>query len=359
MKVLHVDPAPSWRGGERQVFLLARGLARRGVDSRVVAAPRSPLARRCADAGLPIIECPMRGDLDLPAIARMRSILKRERADLLHLHTSRAHGVGGLAARWAGVAPVLVTRRLELAPPHALARWKYRSLADHYVAISDAVRASVVAAGVPPERLSLIPSGVELPQSPAGDPPETRWTVGTLAAFTPQKDPETWIRTVIRTANAEPEMQFVWAGDGELRGRVEGAMRDAGIADRVEIQPFLEDPEPVWRRLHAFFLPSAFEALGTVLLDAMARRLPIVASRVGGIPEVVRDGREGLLADSGDDRAMSDALLRLRHENGLARTLGAAGGERARDFEIGGIVDRILELYKTLIARHAHRGSPI
>ncbi|HMB71225.1 MAG TPA: glycosyltransferase family 4 protein [bacterium] len=347
-----MDPAPTWRGGERQVFLLARLLGERGVDSRVAAAPGSPLAERCAQAGIPVIPLTARGDLDVGAILHLRGALLRQRPDLLHLHTSRAHGVGGMSARLAGVRPVLVTRRVELVPRGPFAWWKYRNLADHYVAISDAVRDSLLRGGVPSDRISRIPSGIELPPAPPDRPVPgsgSPWTVGTLAAFTPQKDPGTWTRSVVRFLQDEPDSRFIWAGDGELRPQVEGAIRDAGIADRVEVRPFEADPEKVWSRLDAFFLPSAFEALGTVLLDAMARGLPIVASRVGGIPEVVRHGQEGLLAEPGDPEAMSAALRRLRREEGLAAELGRAGRTRAREFEIGGIVDRVRTLYGKLL----------
>lgn len=333
------------------MHLLARSLQRRGVDSVVVAAPGSPLAERAAADGLRVIPCAMRGDLDPAAVRATLGVIRRERPDVIHLHTARAHAVGGLAARLAGAGPILVTRRLELPPRGLLGRWKYAALADHYIAISEAVEASLRRGGVGAGRITRIPSGVVLPTGdPAPPAANGAFLVGTLAAMTPQKDPETWVRAAARVAKADPTVRFLWAGEGELRGLLEGAIRDAALGDRVEILPFQADPEPVWRRLQAFFLPSAFEALGTVLLDAMARTLPIVATRVGGIPEVVRDGSEGLLADPGDDVALSTALLRLRSDPELAGRLGRAGRQRAAGFEIGGIVDRIASLYARLAA---------
>jgi glycosyltransferase involved in cell wall biosynthesis len=350
VRILHVDPAPTWRGGERQVHLLARSLQRRGVDSVVVAAPDGPLAQRAAADGLRVVPCAMRSDLDPAATRTVIGAIRHERPDVIHLHTARAHAVGGLAARLAGAGPILVTRRLELPPRGLFGRWKYAALADHYIAISGAVEASLRRGGVGAGRITRIPSGVELPSGdPVPPPADGEWVVGTLAAMTPQKDPRTWVRTVARVAEADPGIRFVWAGEGELRGVLEGAIRDAALGDRVEILPFQVDPEPVWRRLQAFFLPSAFEALGTVLLDALARGLPVVATRVGGIPEVVRDGSEGLLADPGDDVALSTALLRLRNDPGLAGRLGRSGRQRAAGFEIGGIVDRIASLYARLL----------
>jgi glycosyltransferase involved in cell wall biosynthesis len=333
------------------VLLLARELARRGHDTPVACDPRGALCRRARSIGLATEPLPIAGDLDLRASLRTAGLLRRHRPDVLHLHTARAHGAGGVGARIAGHHPVLVTRRLELPARGPAGRWKYRHLADHYVAISAAVEESLLRAGVPRARIDRIPSGVELPPAAPRPPrPERPWTVGTLAALTPQKDPETWIRTVRTVAAGDPAIRFVWAGAGNLAGRVEVAVRESGLRDRVDLPGFLDDPGPFWAGIDVFFLPSAFEALGTVLLDALARGIPVVATRAGGIPEVVRDGREALLAPVGDAPALARAIVRLRDDPDLARRLAAAGPERARDFEIGAVVDRIVALYERLRA---------
>ena len=353
MRVVHVDPAPTWRGGERQVLLLASQLAARGIGGVVVAAPGSPLARRAAAADLEVHEIPVAGDLDPRAIARIRSLLGWLRPDLVHLHTARAHGAGGIAARLAGSRPVVVTRRLELPVRGLSGRWKYRHLADHYIAISGAVEAALLAGGVEPDRISLIPSGLPVPL-----PAITRRAVmtdgvrvGTLAAFTPQKDPDAWVEAVRRAATGDPTLRFVWAGEGELRARAEVAVREAGLADRVEFPGFLENPEEFWTRIDIFFLPSAFEALGTVLLDAMARGLPIVATPVGGIPEVVRDGKEGLLASTPAD--LAERVLSIARDPALGAQLGDAGRKRAEEYRMDHLAERVAALYGRLTGRDA------
>jgi glycosyltransferase involved in cell wall biosynthesis len=117
----------------------------------------------------------------------------------------------------------------------------------------------------------------------------------------------------------------------------------------VSLPGFLDDPDrDFWPGIDVLFLPSAFEALGTVLLDALARGIPVVATSVGGIPEIVRSGREGLLADAGDSPALARALARLRGDPEEARRMGRAGRERARAFEIGGVVDETVALYGRL-----------
>jgi glycosyltransferase involved in cell wall biosynthesis len=361
MRILHVDPAIRWRGGERQVLLLARELARRGHDSPVACHPLGALGERARRIGLPTEPLPIAGDLDLRASLRTGRLLRRMRPDVLHLHTARAHAAAGIGARLAWFHPVLVTRRLELpVRGGSFGRFKYRHLADHYVAISRAVEASLLRGGVPRERVERIPSGVEVPADEHGDRPvrrDAQWTVGTIGAFTPQKDPDTWLATVRRVCAEDPDARFVWAGEGELAARVAVAVGRDGLSRRVELPGFLDDLEPLWARIDVLFLPSAFEALGTVILDALARGIPVVATEVGGIPEVVRDGREGLLAPAGDSAGLARALGRLQEDRGLAARLGSAGRARARDFEIGNVVDRIETLYRRLARDTAERGA--
>ena len=351
MRIVHVDPAPTWRGGERQVLLLANELTRQGHENTVIGAPDSPLLERAAAAGHATEAVAIRGDLDLAAIGRLRRAYRRIQPDVVHLHTSRAHGAGGLAARLERVRPVVVTRRLEL-PITGFSRFKYRWLADHYIAISKAVRAEVSRAGIPDERISLIPSGVPL-RSEESAPNERSasrpYTVGTLAAFTPQKAPEVWLDVVRRVAAVDPEIRFLWAGEGELREPVMVGTKGAGLSGRVEFPGFLADPEEFWRQIDLFFLPSAFEALGTVFLDALSRGIPIVATPVGGIPEVVRSGRDGFLVSSPSD--LAEHVLRVRRDPALARTLGESGRQRARDFAIEDLALRVASLYEALRER--------
>ena len=166
--------------------------------------------------------------------------------------------------------------------------------------------------------------------------------------MTQQKDPETWLRTVIKVCSRDPEMRFVWAGSGELAESLVVGIEKAGLSQRVSFPGFLEDPAPFWDRIDVFFLPSAFEALGTVLFDALARSVPIVATAVGGIPEVIPSAKHGILAQPRDDEALANALIRLQRDPDLARAMGEAGRHHVTKFEIGAVVDRIEELYGRL-----------
>jgi glycosyltransferase involved in cell wall biosynthesis len=204
-------------------------------------------------------------------------------------------------------------------------------------------------------QITRIPSGVELPVRSILEKRPRPFTVGTLAAFTPQKDPRTWLQTVVRVCGEDPEIRFVWAGQGELVRDVEVGIQRAGLSDRVVLPGFVREVDHFWEGIDAFFLPSAFEALGTVFLDALARGIPVVGTRAGGIPETVRPDREGILRPVGDVEGLATALLRLQRAPGLARQMGEAGRERAQEFEISRVVDRIVDLYERLLRTRGGR----
>jgi glycosyltransferase involved in cell wall biosynthesis len=213
------------------------------------------------------------------------------------------------------------------------------------------VKESLLSGGVPAERITQIASGIPVGEVSTRESERTRGAevvVGTVAAFTPQKAPSVWVDTVRRVAEACPGARFIWAGEGPLLEECRTRIREYGLAGRVDFPGFVEAVDSVWEKIDIFFLPSAFEALGTVFLDAMARGIPVVATRVGGIGEVVRTDREGILTEAGDDAALAAGIERLVADRVLRKDMGEQGKIRAREFDIGKIVDRLEALYQEL-----------
>src|SRR5262249_46555639 len=197
MKVAHVDTAPSWRGGQAQVMSLLSGLARRGHEQRLYA-PAGPLAERCGARGIAVRPFAAASDLDLVAVVRLARAWRRERPDLVHLHSGRAHAVGACAARLAGGIPAVVSRRVDFeVGAHLFSRLKYRHGVDRYLCISEGVRRVLRRSGIREDRLSVVPSGIDLERwrllpdpsrlaAELGIPPGTK-VAGTLAALAPHK----------------------------------------------------------------------------------------------------------------------------------------------------------------------------
>jgi len=274
MRLLHLDTGREFRGGQRQVLLLARGLARRGYEQTLLAPRDAPLYAQSLACGLETMPL---GPLTLARESR--------RADLIHAHDARAHAWAALAA---GDHPVVVSRRVAFPVGNGLlSRWKYRR-ASRYVAVSEFVRQQLIAAGIPNDRISVVYDGVEL-ASHVGPAPRERFAVA--------------------PATADPKKGSVLAAE---------ACRVAGM--ELKLSTALEDDLP---RAALLLYLTFSEGLGSAILLAMAHGAPVVASRVGGIPEIVEHGHTGLLVDN------TPASVAAAIENVLADPSSAAARAQA------------------------------
>jgi glycosyltransferase involved in cell wall biosynthesis len=334
MRVLHVDPERGWGGGEVQVLLLVRALARRGHASTLAADPRGRLAPAARAAGVAVVPLAVRNHLDVPAALRLRRLARGH--DVVHYHTARAHALAPLVH-----APGLrriVTRRMDYVPAGGpYARLLYNHAVDRVIAISDGVRRALVAGGVRPDRIRVVPSGIDVAAiaaaAEAGGALRRAWDVGAdeilvLApgGLEPRKGHDVLLRAVAGLVAAGLPLRVVIAGEGGERARLEDDARALG--GRVRLLGFRDDLPACLAAADVVAMPSRHEGLGVAALEAMAAGRPVVASRVGGLAEVVADAETGLLVPPGDAVALGEALARLVRDAGLRARLGAAGRAR-------------------------------
>ncbi len=356
MNVLHVDSAAGWRGGQNQVLLTAMGMAARG--HRVALACRSggALEARARAQGLEVHGLPLRGDVSLRAAARLAGLLRRTRADVLHLHDPHALAAGLLAARAASRTRTVASRRVDFRLRGPLSRWKYRACRG-VIAVSRKVAEVLGADGMAAERIRVVYEGVpDRPALPGGREalaalgvPEGCPVVGNVAALTDHKDHATLIEAAARVRQRVPEARFVCVGDGELRPRLEALCRERGLGDRWIFAGFRSDLDRLLPAFTVFCLSSHMEGLGTSLLDAMAFARPVVATAAGGIPEAVEDGVTGRVVPVRDPAALADALVEMLADPERARTMGAAGRRRFEEkFTADRMVDGTLAVYDGL-----------
>jgi len=352
--IAHVDAESGFSGGEVQVLLLLEGLRRRGHRGVLVAPPGSRVLTEAERRGLEVRAVPMRGDLDAPAVWRLRSTLRAARVDLVHLHTGRATWLGGLAARWAGL-PAITTRRQEKrvrASPRT--RLVYHGLVRRVVAISPAVAGCLAAGGVRSARIVTIPSAVDPALLvPTRTRAETRAALGlagedfvvlTLASLVPRKGVDVLLEACARV---ERPVVLLVAGDGPERARLEERARALGLGPRACFLGTRADKAELLEASDVLALASRAEGLGVAALEAMARARPVVASRVGGLGQAVVDGRTGLLVEPGDVDGLARALRRLHDDPGLRARLGAEGPRRLGE---GFRVEQMVAAYELLYA---------
>jgi glycosyltransferase involved in cell wall biosynthesis len=368
VKVLHVNTERTWRGGEQQTLWLAAGLRDLGEVSEVVAQPGSPLAERARAAGLAVHEVRMRGEWDLGAVAAIRRLYRERDPDVVHMHTSHAHTLGCLARVGRERPRTAVSRRVDFSIYRNFLRtswFKYRLLGDRFVAISRAVRDVLVKDGIPPDRIEVVASGVDVARlegarrkdlrEELGLPPGTP-LVGDVAAFGWHKAQEVLVAATPLLLREVPDAVVVLLGDGECRPAVEARARELGLlGDRVRFLGFRDDVPEVLGSLDVFVMCSILEGLCTSALDAQAVGVPVVASAVGGLVEAVADGETGILVPARDPPALAAAVARLLRDPGLRRRQGEAGRARVRErFSVGAMVSGTRAAYGRLL-----RGEPV
>lgn len=347
-------------------------LARSGHESHLVGPPGDHLAA-AVSSGVAVHAVEVRSKTDLGGTGAVARTIDRVRPDVLHLQDRRAGLVGrALSARRTlpsvytlhGVPDqlaALVPGNLEMAAPRRRDRLTYLTL-ERLLATTP--RSAVVApcealadylrhhVGVRAERVHTVHNGVGADWLPGirpdaapdgARPVRVTW----LGVMQPVKRVPDLVRALARVPGTELEL----VGDGPERGRIEAAVASSGVHDRVRFAGYRDDPAPYLRDADVFVMPSAAEACPMALLQAMASRVPVIASRVGGVPEIVRDGRDGLLVPPGSVDDLADALRRLTTDAGLRRRLGAAGQERvASRFRLEQSVQSLLAVYDEVAA---------
>ncbi len=341
MVSLHLDTAKTWRGGQNQVWLTVRGLRARGHRAVLVAHARGELIRRAAELG-DVYPLDVRGELDLLAGGKLARLLRQLRPDIVHAHDPHAVALAAFAhavSRERRPAALVAARRVDFRlKQNALSRWKYRQV-DLFLCASNAIRALLVADGVPPERAVTVYEGVDLerveraplvrPQAEFALPADAA-IVGNIAALVPHKGQRYLVDAAALVVRQVPEARFLLVGAGELAGALARQIRRRGLERHVLLVGFRADALSLLKGFDLFVLSSVTEGLGTSLLDAMAAKKAVVATRAGGIPEVVVHETTGLLVQPRDASALADAIVRLLRDPALRQRFGEQGYERVR-----------------------------
>ena len=360
---LHVDTARTWRGGQNQVLLTVNGLRSIGHRAALVAHPDGELRRRAAE-GLELIPLAPRAELDLSAAWRLARLVKRLRPEVLHAHDAHGVAMASLALSLGGAAqsPVLVaSRRVDFhLRQNSFSRWKHRQV-DCFICASEAIRQMLVADGVPAERTVTVHEGIDIDHVRAAPPvnvheafwlPHNAPVVGNIAALVPHKGQRHLIEAARLVVQRMPDVRFLILGEGELREMLERQVREYRLEKHVFLPGFRTDVLGCLKGFDLFAMSSVTEGLGTALLDAMACGKAIVATRTGGIPEVVDDGVTGKLVAPRDHAAMAQAILELLNDHAGRERMGDAGRARV---EASFTVERMIAGTAAVYARLAGR----
>jgi len=365
---MEVDFGIGWAGGQSQSLALAQGMARRGHEVIFVCRAKNELACRLSASEIRLVEMPVGGRFDILAIGRLVGLMRRMRPRVVHCHDSLSFWLAGLAARLSRLPLSVIAHKRTDHPPGRLARWRYHCLAQRVIAISRAAEKALLEAGVPGEKLALIYSSVDCEWfSPDRGSlaaafrvemgfPENWPLVGTVGALIPRKGQIMLLQAAKAILQEKPETRFVICGKGRLEDWLKEQARALGIESHITFTGECEDVRPLLASLEVFVLPSVAEGLGVAALEAMAMGKPVVASRVGGLAEVVEEGRTGLLVAAGQPEELAGAVIRLLKDASLRAAMGREARLRAENlFGREKMIQQTEEVYFSCVNRRGAR----
>jgi glycosyltransferase involved in cell wall biosynthesis len=363
---LHIDTARTWRGGQNQVLLTVDGLRAAGHRAALVAHPGGELRRRAAE-GLELIPLAPRTEMDLSAGWRLARVISSLRPDIVHAHDPHGVAMAALALSFGASSPgrarpaLVAARRVDFhLKGNAFSKWKNRQV-DCFVAASEAIRRMLLADGVPAGRTVTVHEGIDVEHVLAAPPvdvhaafwlPHEAPVVGNVAALVPHKGQRHLIEAAHLVVAQVPDARFVILGEGELREPLERQIRMHRLEKHVVMPGFRADVLGCIKGFDLFAMSSVTEGLGTSLLDAMACSRPVVATRAGGIPEVVEDGVTGLLVEPRDHHGMAAAIAAMLRDGSRRAAMGAAGLARVRSrFSVERMVAETAAVYARVAGR--------
>ena len=362
IRSVHIDTARTWRGGQNQVLQLVTGLAGVGQPAVLVAHEGGELRRR-AEEGLRFFGFSPRSEFDAQAGWQLGKILADVQPDVVHAHDPMGVALAAMAIRMQKPAReplVVAARRVDFhLKRHAFSRWKYRQI-DVFVAASRVIASILVDDGIPKERIEVVHDGVNvdfIDRQPMVDAHGAFWlpagapVVGNVAALAGHKGQKHLVAAAAKVIRKVPDARFLIVGEGELRGALERQIKDLGLQHHVFLTGFRDDALGLVKSFDLFVMSSVTEGLGSAVLEAMACRRAVVATRAGGIPEAVVDGETGTLVAPHVEGAMAEAIVALLEDPARRQQLGEAGRRRVEaDFSVDRMVERTLAVYDRRLA---------
>lgn len=365
MSFLFVDTEPVWRGGQDQLLTLLRGLNVRGHRLHLICHPWTLLEERAREAGVTVHPLSIRSEAGLISFFPMLTIMARVRPEILAFNTPRPIFLGNLASRIAGVKARIIFRRVNFPlRKNFITRLKYSWGIDCIVTVSDSIRQQLRTDGVAGTRIRTIYEGIDLspyvrrealnPKRP-GEPT----VVGTVAYFSAEKGLCHLVEAASLIPDVHARMRFVLVGDGACRNDLETRVRDLGLEDCFHFAGFQKQPIPYLSSFDCFVLPSLSEGLSSAILSAMAASLPVIATDVGGIPELIQHEENGLLVPPADPVALAHAIQRLGDDPAEAFRMGRQGRLRVEKlFTLQRMILQMEQLCASFI-HHAAQASGV
>ncbi len=333
--IVHTEWSDGFGGQEHRILLECREMMRRGHKVAIVCRPEASLLAKAGEAGIPVAAVPIRSSADVAAVAAMVRIFRRQRATVVNTHSGKDSWVGSIAAKIAGVPLLIRTRHISVPVRRGFFNMIYR-WPDGYITTGEMIRDHLIRKGISADRVVSIPTGVDITRFSAGvngSRIRKEWgiapgtfLVSMIGVLRSWKRHDVFLESIRLLNGGGVDAHGLIVGDGPQRGKIESELLRGGVSNRITLTGYREDVPEILASSDVVLLTSdRFEGVPQAILQAMAMARPVVASPVGGIPEVVRPGVTGLLCPPGDAPAFADALVGLAADPARRERLGKAG----------------------------------
>ena len=373
MRVAHIIKVTRISGAERHLLVLLTGLRERGVDARLIILverdkPMDDMMAEAREREIPVCRIVIRRDYDLPLLWKLRGALQEIQPDIVHTHLVHADMFGYFAAKLSGVQRIVSSRhnddQFRYRP-----RWRrinrrmWRSF-DAGIAISEAIkRFTIEVEAAPADKISVVHYGIDFAWLSDDDIEAARQhlraalgvdadalLLGIVCRLVEQKGIPYALEALRRLRAEYPQAHLVIAGDGEKAAELRRLAAALGVADRVHWLGWRSDAADLMAAFDVLLVPSLWEGFGLVLLEAMSRRVPVIASRVSAIPEVIVNGESGILIPPRDVDALTQAIARLLTDRALRKYMGLLGAARLEEhFSVERMITSTLAVYERLL----------
>ena len=367
IKVLHLITELSIGGAQSALFRLLENFGDASFEHSVACFfnAEGATANQIRALNIPVFDLRMNNKFRVDALGRLFGLLRQKKPDLLHAWMFHANLAGRILGHLAGI-PIIISSERTMGQESRLRYWLNRhsiSLVDQVVCVSESVADFAVhQIGLPSDKISVIPNGVDpaqyrnLPSKQQArkslNLPIDGVIIAAIGRPRPVKGYQYLLKAFMQASESFPQTQLLLVGNGPDRPGLVDQAQSLGVRSRVIFYDDTINIPQILASLDMLALPSLFEGMPNIALEAMAAALPVLATAVGGTPEVVIDGETGLLVPPGDAEALTSAITRLLKNPQLREEMGQAGRKRVEsEFSINNTVREVKRLYVNLVTQ--------
>ena len=356
-RILHTEWSEGFGGQEMRILLEIQEHLKEGHQVFLLAPPESPLLRTAREKGIESIPLKIRHTLDFQALRQIKKIIQENQIEVIHTHSSVDSWVASLAGKWTRVPVVVRTRHISVPTRRRPLNYVY-ALPDAVITTGEQIRQTLITRyGLPAQAVYSIPTGVDTqrfyprPPDPAlkqklGLPAESL-VISLVAVLRAQKRHEVVIAAAAGILKYSPRVRFLFVGEGPRRALIEEAIRRHGLESHILMTGHRNDIPEILALTDIGIISSQAEGVPQFLLQAMAMAKPVVSTAVGGIPDIITDGLNGLLIPPEEPQALGKAVIKILEDPNYARGISQKALKTVlENYNSGLMADKVSRVYR-------------